>query len=343
MHKGAYTGGIDFTQYFKDKNWSISISTAFSQVKGTKQAIESTQTSSARYYQRPGKNYAVLDPERTSLSGNGGRMMISKLNGHLNLMGVLIWKTPGFEINDLGYVREADQVFSVLWAGYNQWEPKGIYRRFNINGDVVSVFNFGGDNVLNIFETNGSMTLKNYWNVFTGGNISGRVLDAGILRGGPMMETPGRLSWRIGFSSDNRKKLGFEFFTNYNAGFQNYSNSTYTSISASYKPTNYLSLSFGPGYSKSFNELQYVTVPDFNNSDRYVFASIDQKTISASLRVNLNLSPDLTLHTGDNRHRNRWVLRPYILNPMADTGTDLHILPGRSLTGENLKLMKIDE
>ncbi|MFZ0282518.1 MAG: DUF5916 domain-containing protein [Bacteroidales bacterium] len=324
MHKGAYTGGFDFTQYFKDKNWSISLSTAFSQVRGTKQAIEETQLSSARYFQRPGKDYATLDPERTSLSGTGGRLMVSKLNGHLNLMGVLIWKSPGFEINDLGYIREADQVFSVLWAGYNQWEPKGIYRNFNINGDVVSVFNFGGDNVLNIFETNASMTLKNYWNVWTGGNVSGKTLDASILRGGPMMKTPGRVSWRAGFSTDGRKKLGFEVFSNYNGGFQNYSNSLYSSISASYKPTNYLSISFGPGYSRSFNELQYVTNLTYNNNERYIFASIDQRTISASLRVNFNLSPDLTLQywgqpfiaTG-NYHDHK-----YILDPMADRYRD---------------------
>jgi hypothetical protein len=32
-----------------------------------------------------------------------------------------------------------------------------------------------------------------------------------------------------------------------------------------------------------------------NSDDRYIFASIDRKTINTSLRVNLNLSPDLTV------------------------------------------------
>lgn len=324
LHKSAYSGGIDFTQYFKDKNWSFSVSAAFSNVNGTKEAIAQTQLSSARYYQRPGKDYAVFDPNRTSLTGSGGRVVISKMNGHLNLMGVAIWKSPGFEINDLGYIREADQFFTALWAGYNQWEPKGIYRRFNINGDVVMVYNFGGENVVNIFETNAQMTLKNFWNVWTGGNLQGNTLSSGILRGGPMMKTPGRAHWRIGFSTDNRKKLSFEVSTNVNKGFQNYSGSTYTSIEASYKPTNYLSLSFGPGYNQSFNELQYVTKLDYTDLDRYVFASIDQKTLSASLRINLNLSPDLTFQywgqpfiaTGN------YYDHKYILDPMAEKYRD---------------------
>ena len=347
MHKGAYTGGIDFTQYFKDKNWMFSLNAAFSQVNGTKEAIKNTQESSARYFQRPDKDYARLDSNRTSLAGTGGRMMIAKNNGHLNLMGVVIWKSPGFELNDLGYIRQADQVFSVLWAGYNQWEPKGIYRRFNINGDIVSVFNFGGDNIFNVLEGNASMTLKNFWNVWTGGNISMESLDASMLRGGPMMKTPGNANGRFGFSTDNRKKLGFEFFANFNNGFQDSYHSNYTSLTASYKPTNYLSISFGPGFNTSYTELQYVTNLKYNNSERYVFASIDQKTISASLRVNFNLSPDLTLQYWGQPFiaTGKYYDHKYILDPMAErykdrfhTYADNQIVPGEESFGidENL-------
>ena len=139
MHKEAYTGGADFTQYFKDKNWMFNLNAAFSLVEGSRKAIENTQRSSARYFQRPDNNYSVLDTNRTSLAGSGGRMQLVKMNGHWNFMSATIWKTPGFETNDLGYVREADQILSLLWAGYNVWDPKWIYRRININFDIYSV------------------------------------------------------------------------------------------------------------------------------------------------------------------------------------------------------------
>jgi len=48
MHKSAFSGGIDFTQYFKDKKWQFSLNTALSQVAGTREALELTQKSSAR-------------------------------------------------------------------------------------------------------------------------------------------------------------------------------------------------------------------------------------------------------------------------------------------------------
>ncbi len=54
MHKSAYSGGFDFTQYFKDKNWMFNLNTAFSQVNGSKEALQLTQKSSARYYPATG-------------------------------------------------------------------------------------------------------------------------------------------------------------------------------------------------------------------------------------------------------------------------------------------------
>ena len=57
MHKSAYSGGIDFTQYSKDKKWQFNLNTALSQVNGSKEALENTQKSSARYFQRPDNDY----------------------------------------------------------------------------------------------------------------------------------------------------------------------------------------------------------------------------------------------------------------------------------------------
>ena len=56
-----------------------------------------------------------------------------------------------------------------------------------------------------------------------------------------------------------------------------------------------MALTFSPSYSTSGTELQYMASRNYLSSDRYIFGSIDRKTISASFRVNFNLSPDLTL------------------------------------------------
>ncbi len=324
MHKSAYSGGIDFTQYSKNKNWMFNLNTAFSQVNGSKKALDYTQRSSARYYQRPDNDYTVYDTTRTSLFGSGGRMQIQKLNGHLFLLGAVSWKTPGFETNDLGYLREADQILSVVVAGYSQWEPKWIYRNYNINGDVYMVNNFGGDLAGKGIEWNASAELKNYWNIFTGGNLSGSSLSTGTLRGGPMMELPGNTNVRFGFSTDYRKKLTLSVSWNGSSGWEKDSRNLNIGTDISYKPTNYLSLTLSPAYSKSFSELQYVTNLTYNNTERYIFASIDRNTISASLRINLNLSPNLTFQYWGQPFvaSGRYYDHKYILDPMATRYSD---------------------
>ncbi len=181
LHKAAYTGGVDFTQYFKNKNWMFNLNAAFSLVEGSKKAIENTQKSSARYFQRPDNNYTVLDTNRTSLAGSGGRMQLMKQNGHWNFLCATLWKTPGFETNDLGYIRESDQLLTVLWAGYNQWEPKGIYRSFNLNSDFYVTNNFGGQWLSKGYEWNANINLKNFWSVWTGGSLNSSSLSSGML------------------------------------------------------------------------------------------------------------------------------------------------------------------
>jgi hypothetical protein len=325
LHKAAYTGGADFTQYFKDKSWMFNLNAAFSVVEGSKQALESTQRSSARYFQRPDNDYIVLDTNRTSLAGSGGRMQVMKLNGHWNFMGATLWKSPGFETNDIGYIREADQVLNILWAGYSQWEPKWIYRRYSINADYYMVNNFGGDFTGHGFEWNASMGLKNYWSIWTGGSFTGTSLSTGMLRGGPMMKLPGNTYARIGFSTDSRKKLVFDVYANGSKGYEKYSKSFSTGFDISYKPTNYLVITVNPGFSKSFSELQYVTKKNVDNKDKYIFASINRKTISSSFRINLNLSPDLTLQYWGQPFvaSGKYYDHKYIThNPMANNYTD---------------------
>ena len=117
MHKAAYTGGADFTQYFDAKNWMFNFVASYSLVEGSRKAIENTQKSSAHYFQRPDNNYSILDTNRTSLEGSGGRIQIMKLNGHWNFQSATTWRTPGFDANDLGI--PARQIRSSRYYGHS--------------------------------------------------------------------------------------------------------------------------------------------------------------------------------------------------------------------------------
>jgi hypothetical protein len=345
LHKAAYTGGIDFTQYFKNKNWMFNLNTAFSLVEGSRKAITNTQESSAHYYQRPDKNYAILDTNRTSLSGAGGRMQIMKQNGHWNFLGAALWKTPGFETNDLGYMRTTDQVLYVLWAGYNQFNPKGIYKSFNLNSDFFSINNFGGNWLGGGYEWNANINFKNFWNAWTGGNLQTSQLSTDMLRGGPTMRLPGSANARLGLQTDSRKKLMFSIFSNGALGYQKSSHNLYGEIDITYKPTNYLVFTLSPSYNVSYSELQYVTEDSYNGSPRYIFGSINQKTISTSFRVNLNLSPNLTFQYWGQPFvaTGKYYNYKFISDPMASRYNDRFITYTNSQISFDTDHFNIDE
>jgi hypothetical protein len=145
-----------------------------------------------------------------------------------------------------------------------------------------------------------------------------------MLRGGPMMKLPGSVNPRLGFSTDSRKKLVFSVFANASKGFENSSDNVYPEVDITFKPTNYLVFTLSPSYNKSFTELQYVTQTSYNGTDRYIFGSIDQKTISTSFRVNLNVSPNLTLQYWGQPFvaTGKYYDYKYITNPMASNYHD---------------------
>ncbi|MFO7575494.1 MAG: DUF5916 domain-containing protein [Bacteroidales bacterium] len=296
LHKAAYSGGIDFTKFFREKTWMFNLNASVSHVAGSELAIVRTQRSSARYFQRPDATHFDLDSSKTSLTGTGGRMQIVKSgNSHWTFMAAMVWKSPEFEINDIGYMREADNIIQVAYIGYRQWEPKGIYRNYNINLNQYSAWTLGGEHMVDGLNMSGNITFKNFWYANAGGELNFNSKSNAMLRGGPMMNMPASLNSWYNAGTDSRKKLVFRVSGGLNKGFSGSSSSSRIGAGMTYKPVNTLVVSVNPSYSVSSNQLQYIGRRSFEDENRYLFGSIKQKVLSASLRVNFNLTPELTL------------------------------------------------
>lgn len=66
-------------------------------------------------------------------------------------------------------------------------------------------------------------------------------------------------------------------------------------LALGYRPSKNLKITLSPNFTTNNDELQYVTQQDYSNKTDYIFARINQKTLSASLRVNYNITPDLSI------------------------------------------------
>ena len=116
LHKTAVTGGFDFVHKWHNKDWELDLSTYFSRVEGSAESITETQKSWIHGFQRPDASYLKLDTTRTSLSGQGGKIVFGKNGGKLKFMAATAWKSPGLELNDVGYMRQADDILEVFWG-----------------------------------------------------------------------------------------------------------------------------------------------------------------------------------------------------------------------------------
>ena len=121
MVRNAFTAGIDFTQYFKNRLYYIDVKGMLSSLHGSAGAITALQNSVAHYYQRASStDYLGVDPTRRSLTGTGGYVKVGrKGNAKWNFSETFTWSSPGFDLNDMGYMKETDYL--------KNWDENKVY------------------------------------------------------------------------------------------------------------------------------------------------------------------------------------------------------------------------
>jgi hypothetical protein len=262
-----------------------------SYIHGSEEAVAAAQTSSARYYQRPDADYVEYDPTRTSLGGYGTVIDGGRSGGnHWNYMLGLRTRSPGFEVNDIGYMHEADDILGVAWVGYRHREPKWIMKRTSLNLNLYRSVNYGGENTGIGGNVNGSIEFTNNWDVYLGVERMQEHLSSGITRGGPLTLAPGRFNSWFGAETDDRKRLMAGFDAGYNRtdeGFAGYYGGPYFVL----RPSGRFEVRISSEYSYSNNDLQYVDTAD----DHYVLAHLDMDVLSFTTRLNYCITPEMTL------------------------------------------------
>jgi hypothetical protein len=292
----AYTGGVNMTHYWDNKNYFFTVKGIFSSIYGSKEAITELQTNSTHNFQRPDATHLEADSSLTSLTGHGGTLEFGKFGGgHFRILSWITWSSPKLDFNDLGFMQQSDNIQQVVWLGYNEWQPKHFYNRYNFGGDIYTGWNFAGQSIYKGLEMNGNLQFKNYYSVFTGFNLQGNSLSAYDLRGGPMLKSPPSFNYRIGFESDERKKLSMELFMMKRWSQYNNSNMGDIELSVTYKPINTISVSLSPGFFTAQDNLQYVTTIEGNAPDNYIMGQLDSKQFSVSARINIGITPDMSI------------------------------------------------
>ncbi len=292
----AYTGGVNAIHFWKNKTYYLSGRAVFSSIKGSKESIDYLQRSAVRYFNRPDMDHVTYDPTRTSLQGYGGTVEIGKAGtGKWQFLSYMTVRSPGLDFNDAGYLKQADEIQHLFWLRYRKYKPFGAFRWASVNFTEYITWDFGLETInkgLDLY-TNGQFT--NYYTAGAGINYAGDNLSRSELWGGPALLLPAILNFSAFTETDSRKKIMLRASTSHYFGEQGYYNSHRYSLEITYKPLNTLLFSLIPLYNTGFNQLQYVAEVATGDEPRYIMASLNRQVFELSMRVNVSLTPELSI------------------------------------------------
>lgn len=298
LANSAYVGAVDFRHRFLANRYEISGSLDASRLEGSRQAILATQTDAVHYFQRPDAGLP-LDTTRTTLGGDAEEFKFGKVGGeHLMFESAYQRRSAGFEINDLGYLRRADQQSWNTWVGWFDRRATKYYNRLQWNNNWWQYWTTNGLPLEAAYNTNMHITFTNNWSWHMGGTIGqlGETYDDRQARGGPAVRQDSYIAPWAGVSGDDRKAVVPSLFFNYFRGSVGRNSSVSLSPELDFKMSGRFSSSIGVNWSRNISDNQwYGNTTDAANIVHYTFAHLDQYTTSVTMRLNYTFTPDVSL------------------------------------------------
>jgi hypothetical protein len=300
LRREAYTGGLDVRHRFGNRRYELAAYVAGSHVAGSADAIAATQRSSVHSYQRPDDD-VEYDPTRTSLSGDAQRISISKFGGGITRFQSVYQRfSPGFEINDVGFLTRADEQMFRNWFALQFTQPKAFYLRANWNFNYWQHWSAGGLPTNIGVNTNAHIQLKNQWWLHSGvtySNFLGRNFLDRVSRGGPAVRRSPSVDYWGGIEGDARKAVQPFLWGGYWRSDEGNSHNWWLEPSLSFRASTRFSSSVGFTYIRNTDDAQWWGNFGDAGADttHYTFAHLDQTTLSLTARVNYTFTPNVSL------------------------------------------------
>lgn len=313
LPRAATSAGIDFEHTWNDRNWALHGFFAGSHVMGDSTAITRIQRASNHFFQRPDASRLEVDSTATSMTGVEWRLQLDRRNGrHWNGSIWAAQVTSGFEINDIGFSRNAERLDGGARISYRELTPGRLYRSYNVS--LFTFHNFGHEaldrpgsfqswrdaHFSGSVNSNANVTLANWWNLNADLRWSPDLMSRTATRGGPLMLDPGSLGGGIRLRTDDRRAVTVRPSVNLSRGRMGASSELRTSVAFGVRPSPRLELEVEPSWSRNQDAAQYVAstsvlpyAPTYGS--RYLFAELEQESISMETRVNVTFTPTLTL------------------------------------------------
>ncbi|MGE5761317.1 MAG: DUF5916 domain-containing protein, partial [Gemmatimonadota bacterium] len=164
ISSGASAVGVDgWTFLDRNKTWVVTGWLGATDVRGTAARITALQENAQRYMQRPDARSFSVDSAATSLAGWGARVYLNKQKGNWTSNSAIGAISPGFDVNDLGFLWRAGLVNAHIQAGYRWNQPGKVFRSANTGGALFRSWDWDGDVTWTGVFQYGNLQLLNYY------------------------------------------------------------------------------------------------------------------------------------------------------------------------------------
>ena len=300
LRSSAYVGAFDFRHRFLGRRYQISGSFDLSRVAGTPSAIAATQNDPVHYYQRPGSGVSY-DSTRTSLAGDAEELKFGKVGGGITRFETSYQRrSQGFELNDLGFLLQADQQSWNNWFAFQSRHPGSFYQTAFWNLNWWQYWTAAGTAVERAANTNVHAQLNNRWWVHggvTAGQLGTTYCDRNCSRGGPAVRVDPYVSVNAEIDGDERPAFTPYAWVGYRRGDVGRSERFNAGVQVALRVASQFRTTLTLTATHNVKDVQpHGTVTDTITpfATHYTFAHLNQKEVSLTGRVDYTLSTTLT-------------------------------------------------
>jgi len=291
----AWSGGIDFVHYFDDRFWVLDAKAIASRVEGDREAVHALQTNPVHYYQRPDATHLAVDEDATSLAGHGGSVRFGTSGkGRFRATSHFHWYSPGLELNDVGYLEQADVKASQVFLGWAESRPKGAFREYSFEASREDHWDFSNLHTRSATTASASATFQNKWSL-TGQAAYNQRVDTRALFGGPALRSSDLWRTALRVASDNSRRVSFAVTGEHDWTLEGGTVANDLSVEASIRPSGRLTFSATGQYLRLEDDLQYVGTKETADGTRWLLGRNNERLWNFAFRVNLAITPDLTV------------------------------------------------
>ena len=304
-------GGVDFQHNWKKRKYFMNMKSFFSRVAGSTEAISDLQLASQHYFQREDATHLTFDPDRTNLEGHGGQVEGGKRSGRFHAIGTFSWRSPGVDLNDLGYLYQADYLEENIQLKYQVSKPKGIMRDYWVSLTQNHQWSYGGETTHEAMNLHLYTRFTNLWRAHYWLDRDYNIFDTRELRGGPKLYKDPTWDARIFIQSNNAKDVLIGFGPYYKWSDDGVSMRNVNSFVIRWQINDRIIITNQTDYDLLTDNHQYVQKVGLSNDKTgYLVGQLDRKTLKTTLRLEYFITPELSLQ--------------YYANPYASVGKYSH-------------------